>query len=96
LHASWIEAGQPADLFWRLTLREVLAVFRACHARREYEFDVVAWASWTTSYLTAYAPQKPKDFPKLEKLTLARRKKPRPAEDWQTSLKRIEAWVGSS
>lgn len=71
-----------------------MAVLRAANSRRDYEFEVTAWLAWTTSYLTAYAPQKADKFPKLEKLTAARKRKPQKREDWQSSLARIKAWVG--
>lgn len=67
----------------------------AANARRDYEFEVTAWLAWTTAYLTAYAPQKADKFPKLEKLTGARKRKKQQPEDWQTSLARIKAWVGA-
>jgi broad specificity phosphatase PhoE len=71
-------------------------VLKAAGLRRDYELNLAAWLAWHTAYLTVYAPQKSDKFPKLDKLTVARKRKDKPPEDWRDVLKRVEAWVGTT
>lgn len=66
----------------------------AAHRRRRHEHDARAWAVWHVARLTAYAPEKAKDFVKLEKL-LSRdaRREAQPASDWRSQLAKVTAWV---
>lgn len=50
-----------------------------------------AWAAWHTAWLTAYAPQKPGKFPKLDKM-LSRGPRKRQTADQQMAL--VRAWLG--
>lgn len=93
---SWVEAGQPYELFWRLTLREISLIFDGAASRLRREHNDRAWAVWHTSYLAAYAPEKPKNFTKLTALLHgAPPKKSRPA-DWQAEFAAFSAWAESA
>ncbi|RYC10075.1 hypothetical protein [Ciceribacter ferrooxidans] len=69
-------------------------VLAAAMKRRRHEHDEMAWAAWHTAYLTAYAPQKAREFVKLEKL-LSRTENRQTAKsgDWRSQLAKVTAWV---
>lgn len=55
-------------MFWRLTLREISVILDGVSNRLKREHNERAWAVWHTAYLTAYAPQKSREFTKLKTL----------------------------
>lgn len=69
-----MEAGQPYEQFWRLTLREINVILDGALSRLKREHNERAWLAWHTAHLTVYAPQKSSQFQKLE--TLLWRDKP--------------------
>ncbi|MGH6862594.1 MAG: hypothetical protein ACRECY_20310 [Phyllobacterium sp.] len=91
-----MDAGQPYELFWRLTLREITAVFDGTADRLRRKHNERAWLVWHTAYLTAYAPEKPGKFWKLKTLLLP----DRPAaevkkSDWRRDFAAFSAWAES-
>ena len=63
---TWIEAGQPYELFWDLTFNEIRMILEGVNNRTLRESQTVMWAAWHTAYFTAYAPQKARKFWKLK------------------------------
>ena len=55
-------------MFWELTLYEVSLIIEGVSNNWKREHDELLFHAWHTAYLTAYAPQKPSKFVKLEKL----------------------------
>lgn len=88
-----MEAGQSYDLFWRLTLREIGIVLDGSANRLRREHNDRAWAVWHTAYLTAYAPEKPRDFTKLKLLLHDAPVKTR-SLDWRNEFAAFSAWAG--
>lgn len=67
-----MEAGQPYELFWRLTLREIGVILDAESNRLKREHNERAWLAW---HIEALARQK--KLPKLDTLMLVDKKPPR-------------------
>jgi hypothetical protein len=87
---TWIEAGQPYELFWDLTLREVTMILEGINRgirRARDENMVLAW------HIEALARQKklPKlsDMLKAEKKPTGRRQTPEQIEAT------VRGWLGS-
>ncbi|MCF1452297.1 hypothetical protein ACQZ61_04085 [Agrobacterium vitis] len=79
-----------------MTLRDIMIVFKACHDRRLFEHDQRAWLAHTTAFLTAYAPQKSREFPKLKIIESKKPEAPPAAatkSDWRAMLDKARAWV---
>ncbi|MEP9374995.1 hypothetical protein [Mesorhizobium sp. KR1-2] len=89
---SWVEAGQPYELFWRLTLREINLVLDGVATRLRRDHNNRAWAVWHTAYLTAYAPEKPTNFTKLKSLLHDAPVKSR-SSDWRGEFAAFSAWA---
>lgn len=79
-----------------MTLRELALLFESAGNRRRQDFDQFAWLAHTTAKLSAYAPPKAKDFPKLEKLLAKKQDRRAPPPDWQNDFAKVEAWLGKS
>lgn len=77
-------------------MRELAIVFEAAGNRRRQDFDQFAWLAHTTAKLSAYAPPKAKDFPKLEKLLAKKQNRRAEAPDWQSDFAKVQAWLGMS
>lgn len=58
-----MEAGQPYDLFWQLTMREIALVFDGTSRRLTREFNDRAWLAYHTAVLGRI-----KKMPKLSAL----------------------------
>lgn len=50
--------------------------------------------AWHTARLTAYAPQKAREFIALEKLLHVPERKAPQQSDWRAVLAKVQAWVG--
>lgn len=90
-----MEAGQPYELFWRLTLREIGLVLNGTASRLRREHNDRAWAVWHTAYLTAYAPEKPKNFTKLKALLHDAPAEKPASVDWRGEFAAFSAWAGA-
>lgn len=77
-----------------MTLREIHLVIAAANRKRRYEHDEVAWAAWHTAWMIAYAPEKARNFVKLEKLqSRDETKSAAQTGDWRQQLAKVTAWV---
>lgn len=66
----------------------------AANKRRRYQHDEMAWGVWHIARLTAYAPEKARDFVKLDKLTSRDPQKHAvQTGDWRSQLAKVTAWV---
>ncbi|MDW9773086.1 hypothetical protein GOA89_14675 [Sinorhizobium meliloti] len=65
---SWVESGLDPSLFWALTLREIGAILDGAVSKLKREREAQMSIAWHTAYMTAYAPQKPRQFWKLKEL----------------------------
>lgn len=88
-----MRAGQDPALFWTLTPREVETILRGAQDRQKDRFNLLAWAVWHVAKLTAYAPEKSRDFIKLEKLKWKDKPSGETAGNWQEMFARAKAWV---
>jgi len=50
--------------------------------------------AWHTARLTAYAPQKPREFIPLKKLLQEPEKKAPTPSDWRAVLAKVQVWAG--
>lgn len=86
--------GQDPEAFWRLTLREIDLIMRGCTNRAKREHNDRAWHAWHTAFLTAYAPQKSREFVKLKKLQAKdAASQQEQVPDWRAQLAKVQAWV---
>jgi len=69
-------------------------VFAGDSKRLIYERNLAMEMAWQTARLTAYAPEKGKDFIKLDKLLHREKPKGSPVP-WEDKLAQVKAWVGS-
>ncbi|MBP1849696.1 hypothetical protein [Rhizobium halophytocola] len=77
-----------------MTLREIKLVLDACAEKARREHDERAWLAWHTARLTAYAPEKPRNFIKLEKLFWRKSSKNQSSgHDWRAVLAKVQGWV---
>lgn len=61
---------------------------------RRFRHDEMAWAVWHIARLTAYAPEKARDFVKLDKLkSRDPQKQAGHTADWRSQLAKVTAWV---
>ncbi|WP_166163103.1 hypothetical protein [Chelativorans oligotrophicus] len=88
--------GDDGQRFWSLTLREIRNILEGHLARLKCDHRNRAWAVWHTAHLTAYAPTKPKDFVRLEKLLRIEGDKPRRKRDWREDFAAMSAWAQGS
>lgn len=79
-------------MFWRLTLREIDIILTGVSKRLIQERNLAMEAAWHTARLTAYAPEKGRDFTKLKDM-LYREKSEKVASDWQDKLAEVQSWV---
>lgn len=69
-------------------------VIAAAMKLRRFRHDEMAWGVWHVAHLTAYAPQKPRDFVKLEKLKSRDPQRHAVQQpDWRSQLAKVTAWV---
>lgn len=66
-------AGQPYDLFWRLTLREVANVFRGLVEREKGAAMQRRATIHSTAVLLAFATHDPKKLPDFEEFVHGKR-----------------------
>jgi hypothetical protein len=60
--------------------------------RRHRQNDLIT-AAWFMARLSVYAPQKPKDFIKLQKILLREQEPERPEKpDWRRVYAKVMAW----
>jgi hypothetical protein len=61
-----VEVGQDYDLFWRLTLREVVMILKATTAKRKADFEERRALNYEMASLVAFAHHDPKAMPKYK------------------------------
>lgn len=59
------------------------------------EHDSRAWLAWHIAQVSAYPPEKPRDFPPLRNFLWGKKPKPKPV-DWQQSFAAFSAWAQST
>jgi hypothetical protein len=64
---SWVEAGQPPDLFWHTTLRLQALILSGVTRRIERERLFAERQAWDTARLVGLAFNEPRKFPTFEK-----------------------------
>ncbi|OMQ44926.1 hypothetical protein [Ensifer sp. 1H6] len=85
--------GQNPVNFWSLTLREIDIIIRGAAAHRRHRLNELITAAWYTARLSAYAPQKAKDFQKLDKILISETKQAKSQPDWRDVLAKVSGWV---
>ncbi|MBY5689341.1 phage tail assembly chaperone [Rhizobium leguminosarum] len=88
-----MELGLDPDRFWRLTLREMQLVMDGAVARLKRERRERISLAWNTAYLTAYAPQKSREFVDIEKLIGEKLDSPKRRPHWKNVLAKAQAWA---
>lgn len=78
---NWTAAGLDPAAFWDMGPAEYVAVLRGANDRIVREHNDRVQAAWLGAQLTAYAPAKSHQFPKLEKLLI--QEGPRKRQSWQ-------------
>ncbi len=78
-----------------MTFREIDIVMRGVSARERRTHNANAWMAHTMAYLSSYAPEKSRDFTKLEKLQDRGRggSKSQPQQNWRQQLAKVQGWV---
>lgn len=71
-----MDAGQPYELFWQLTLREISAILDGVSARLIREHNDRAWMVWHTEALS-----RQKKLPKLQTLLAGQKQRQQTVED---------------
>lgn len=90
-----MEAGQSPAHFWALTLRELQAVLDGAAAALRRQHNERAWLAWHTARLTAYAPQKARDFQKIETLMHGARPAPRRRQTPEEQIAIAHRWTAA-
>ncbi|WP_342636269.1 phage tail assembly chaperone [Rhizobium laguerreae] len=93
LLSSWVELGLDPERFWRLTLREMKFIIDGAVAKLKRERRERITLAWNTAKLTVYAPQKSRDFVKLESLIAEKREAADARPHWKTVLAKVQAWA---
>lgn len=75
-----------------MTLRLIFVVLKGSAERARREHNGRAWAVHQTAFLTAYAPDKPGHFIKLDKLEAKAKVHPK-AVSWEADLAALSAWA---
>lgn len=84
-----MSAGQPYELFWRLTLREISLILEGEQARFIREHDERAWVVWHIEALSRSG----KKFPPLKKMLYKQARKKRQTVDEQVAI--AQAWTAA-
>lgn len=80
-------------MFWRLVPREIALILDGVSERRIHEHNERAWMAWQTSRLTAYAPPKQRQFPKLDTLTVDRKGKTKRRQTADEQIAIAQQWT---
>ena len=86
---AWVEAGQDAERFWHLTLREISIIFAGAARRIEREQLFSDINAWQTARLVMIAYHKPKKFPAFHKVSSVKRKRKR--QSWEEQKAVVQA-----
>jgi hypothetical protein len=87
---GWIEIGQPYDLFWELSFREIDHVTKGAVAARRNDYKLELFGAWHVVALTRSG----KRMPSLKRLLgEAEEKKPQSWQDMLAVAKMITAML---
>lgn len=86
---AWIEAGQPYELFWRLTLSEVYLILGGVERARHRENEIAYFVAYYSGVFSqTYDKGK---FPKYD-THRPRREKKSTGSDWRQIKAAVMAW----
>jgi hypothetical protein len=89
-----VAADQDPLAFWKISLLEFQITLDGVADRLTRERDDRLEAAWINARLSAYPPDKPSQFVKLDKLLAGDRAKPRrkAKQDWKAQAALLENW----
>lgn len=93
---AFVAAGFDGNAFWDLTPREFQRWLEGARQRQTEGHNNRAWLAHQTAFLTAYAPQKSREFPRLDRLLAGGSPKPRKAQTMEQQIAMAKAWAAAT